>query len=477
MNNIKTALINPPGINRYIRDYYTSLIAKASYYYPPIDFVWLSASLKEPLRVFDAIAEDMSPEKLLNAIVEFEPSHIFYLLSGLSLKEDIRFIERIKGCLNVKIIAMGDICRAAPERIFSECRHIDAVLTSFAGNNVADILENYLPVKRPAPGWLFRSDTKIIKEEAGDIANKIRIGVPKWELFRLSAYRFPFALNLPVGTMLTDYGCPFRCSYCSIGTLGWQVRELDEVIDEINLLSDLGVKEIHFRDQTFGIDKDRTILIMEHLKRKKMTWSCFSRIDIVSEDMLAAMKDAGCHTIIFGIESGDYALRQKYGKGIGDDSVVRILKLCSEKKINTVGTFIIGLPGESKIEALKTIRFAQKLPLDYASFNIAVPRLGSLLRSSQEQKYRTKESINIGYELDGLDFMPKEEAVGLAAFASRKFYLRPAYILKRLLKMSSFSVLFNEVRIGYNLLIGLYPYKNRNRVERESKNNGEGVKK
>lgn len=461
MNNIKIALINPPNKIRYIRDYYTSLVAKANYYYPPIDFVWLSAALDKPLRVFDAMAEEMTPEKLLNRIAEFAPSHIFYLVSGLSLEEDIHFIERIKGRLDARIIAMGDICRIAPELIFTKCQHVDAVLRSFACTDIMDVLNSDLSARRSVPGWAFRSDPAIIEEELKDASDKIRIGLPKWELFPLKSYRFPFALNAPVGTILTDYGCPFRCSYCSIGTLGWRLRELDDVIGEIDLLCDLGVREIHFRDQTFGVDKDRTMSMMEHLKKKRLTWSCFSRMDIVSKKLLAAMKDAGCHTVIFGIESGDYEFRQKYGKGIKDDLIIDTLRSCSELKINTVGTFIIGLPGEGEGEVLKTIQFAKGLPLDYASFNIAVPRLGSALRSSHEQTNHMKEDIDIGYKHDGLGFMPRDEAIRLAALAARMFYIRPAYIAMRLSKISSFSVFLNEFKIGHNLLFGGYSYKNR----------------
>ncbi|MBN2452724.1 MAG: radical SAM protein [Candidatus Omnitrophica bacterium] len=459
MNNTKIALVNPPGTYEYIRDYYTSLIAKANYHYPPIDFVWLSASLEGPVKVFDAIAEGLSPEKLLDEAAEFAPTHIFCLVSGLSLEEDLALIKKMKERTNAVIIAMGDICRVAPGIIFSKSPHIDAVLRSFACTDIMGILRNGRPAGQYPPEWVFRSGAESACGELKKESGNIRIGVPKWEIFRLKAYKFPFALNAPVGTILTDYGCPFKCSYCSIGTLGWRVRESDEVIDEIDLLYGLGAREIHFRDQTFGVDKERTMLIMDHLKKKRLTWSCFTRMDIVSEKLLAAMKESGCHTVIFGIESGDYELRHKYGKGIKDDIVIRTLKLCSGMNISTVGTFIIGLPGEGEKEVMKTIEFARTLPLDYASFNIAVPRMGSALRSPDGEGLRTKEDPDIGYNSDAMGFMPREKAIKLASLATRRFYVRPSYIMNRLSKIRSLSVLINEFKIGHNLLFGAYSYK------------------
>lgn len=451
------ALVNPPGTLRYIRDYYTSLIAKANYDYPPIDFVWLSASLEKPLRVFDAIVEEMSCDELVSALAEYRPSHIFYLVSGLSLKEDIQTIGKIKSRLDVRIIALGDICRTSPREVLARFPLIDAVLQSFACTDIMDIIRKDDWPKEPVPGWAFRSPSGAIVDVDGQVPRAVRIGVPKWDIFPLKSYAFPFALSLPVGTVLTDYGCPFKCSYCSIGTIGWRLRELDEVVAEIDLLQSLGIKEIHFRDQTFGADRDRTGILMRRLAERRLTWSCFTRMDIVTKESLSSMKEAGCHTIIFGIESGDHAVRQKYGKGLQDELIFRTLKMCQELGIKTVGTFIIGLPGEKEEDVVRTIRFAQQIPLDYASFNIAVPRLGSALRSSLDRTERA--GTDVGYEVDGFDFMPREEAIRWASLAARKFYLRPAYIVNRLSKMGSVASLVNECRVGCKVLFGSYSRK------------------
>jgi anaerobic magnesium-protoporphyrin IX monomethyl ester cyclase len=446
------ALVNPPGKYRYLRDYYCASIAKSDYYYPPIDLVWLSAALEEPFWVFDAIAENLSVSILLKELEVHQPEVIFCLISGISLEEDLQFIRSLKERLKAKIIVLGDICRVAADKLLSSCPQIDVVLKSFAVGNIREVLNNLTFTTNLVPGWAWAYEGRIVQQDEPAGPGPLRIGVPKWDKFSLGLYRFPFAQSQPVATVLTDYGCPFKCSFCPVGTLEWQLRDLEEVFKEINLISNLGIREIHFRDQTFGVDKKRTFSLLNYLAGKKIGWSCFSRIDVVNEELLQKMRGAGCHTVIFGIESGDYGLRKKYGKDMDEGLLLKTLRLCAKSKLNTVGTFIIGLPGDDKEGALKTIQLARKLPLDYASFNVAMPRFGSELRQALEESSIPQAGGNIIDNSERLGFMDAEEALQLASLANRRFYLRFSYLLKRLGKIRSFSAFLDDIKIGHRLI-------------------------
>lgn len=432
---MKIALVNPPGRYRYLRDYYCANIAKANYSYPPIDFVWISASLDGDVRVYDAIAGKKSMPQMIEEVVSFRPSFIFCLVSRMSIKDDLEFIRAVKKSLNTKLIVMGDICHFDSKNLLLNNLEIDGILRSFDYTNIMDVLNSGLSIDNVPEGWVIRSNGRI--SEGGEGRNKtniLKIGVPKWDIFQLGKYHFPFAKCKPVATVLIDYGCPFSCSFYPVGTLEWKVRDIDEIVNEINLLVNRGIKEIHFRDQTFGIDRKRTLRLLEHLKLKQISWSCFSRVDLINDEILINMKDAGCHTIIFGIESGSYHIREQYNKNIKDDLIIDILQLCSKIGIKTAGTFIIGLPGERVKDILDTIQFAVSLPLDYASFNIAMPRIGAALGSK-------------------CSFLSYKQAEKLAALANRRFYIRFSYLINRLRKIKSFKILLDEGRLGCSLLL------------------------
>ena len=448
----RIAFVNPPGKFRYLRDYYCGSIAKSNYYYPPIDFLWLSAGLDFPCKVFDAIVDNISLKQLIKKLVSYNPHFIFCLISGISFKDDLLFIKTVKKYLReVKLIVLGDICRDYYKDLLLKYLEIDAVLISFVCTKIKEILINFPPT-HPFPGCAIRLEEGSIIEEVEKMpSGDFKIGIPKWEIFPINKYRFPFVKRIPCATVLTDYGCPFTCPFCPIGMLPWRKREFEEIKKEINYLLSLGIREIHFRDQTFGVDKQLTIALLEFMMKKDVTWSCFTRLDIISKELIIMMKKAGCHTIIFGVESGVYDNRKKYDKPISDALIKEVLSWCSEVGINTVGTFIIGLPGENETDILKTIEFAKSLSLDYASFNIAYPRFGSRLLKDCLLELEDKENFDSDF-YKKLGFMSYQKSKKFVRLANRRFYLRLPYLVKKIKKTKSLPVLLNEIKIGLGLI-------------------------
>ena len=151
---------------------------------------------------------------------------------------------------------------------------------------------------------------------------------------------------------MTDFGCAFNCSFCPIriDNLGFKVRPVDEIIKELKYLKSLGIKELYFRDQTFGANKKRAVELCNRMadKNLKFSWHCFSRVDVMNEELLDAMKESGCHTIIFGIESVNEKTLKDVQKRINAEKIKDTFTLCKKKKIRRAATFIIGLPGETE---------------------------------------------------------------------------------------------------------------------------------
>src|SRR3989344_727403 len=102
----------------------------------------------------------------------------------------------------------------------------------------------------------------------------------------LEKYRFPFAYG-KFATVLTDYGCPFRCKFCIMSNLGFKFRSAENVIAELQYIKSLGINEIYFDDQTFGVNRKRTIDLCNAMlaNNLQMKWSCFSRVDLIDEEI------------------------------------------------------------------------------------------------------------------------------------------------------------------------------------------------
>jgi hypothetical protein len=159
-------------------------------------------------------------------------------------------------------------------------------------------------------------------------------------------------------------------------------------------------------------------------------WTCFSRTDLWNRDLLERMHQAGCRSILFGVESGNDEVLARTKKGIKLPQTQEFVSWCRDIGIDTVASFIIGLPLETPDRILETIRFAQQLNPTYAQFHQARAffehddwqSLGTVSGSWEE----TSASLN------GLAYVPngftQREIVGWLLKAYWRFYGNPKKI-------------------------------------------------
>jgi len=130
------------------------------------------------------------------------------------------------------------------------------------------------------------------------------------------------------------------------------------------------VKEFFFDDDTFNIQKARTIELCAKLKPLGLTWSCTSRVTTDFET-LKAMKEAGCRLLIVGYESGDPQILKNIKKGATVERARQFTKDCHKLGLVIHGDFILGLPGETRETINNTIAFAKELDVETIQVSVA----------------------------------------------------------------------------------------------------------
>jgi len=458
----KILLLNPPGDKIYFRDYYRSKVSKSRYYYHPLDLLYLSGRFSaDKFEVFliDAIGDSLTQKETWLDIKSINPDIVLALIASPSYNQDINFLKKIKNLLpNCRLIITGDVCRDLSDKIMTTNTFIDSILLDFSTDDIIKYLSGETGT---IPNIIYRLGDKIISGGEVHSRGDFNVPLPRWDLFHLEKYSFPFSKKKKMASVLTDFGCPYTCSFCSINTLGFKLRPVSSVIEEIKLLKNYNINEFFFRDQTFGADRDRTMeLCCEIIKEKlNIGWSCFSRVDLIEEELIKTMKAAGLHTIIFGIESTNEDILRDYNKNTSVEQMKNAITLCQKNGVRATGTFIIGLPGETKKSILQTIKMAKELKLDYASFNIAAPTFGSKFRTDAIANNWIDEN-NI--EMDTSKGMPiwknqelsNEEISKLHHYAIISFYLDPKYLVRRLLALRSWDEISQAIREAKSLLLG-----------------------
>lgn len=459
----KILLLNPPGDKIYFRDYYRSKVSKSRYYYHPVDLLYLSGRFPDnDFEVFliDAIADGLSQKETLSAIKNINPEIILALIASPSYNQDTNFLKLTKNLLpNCQLIITGDVCRDLGNKIMKESNFVNAILLDFSTNDIIKYLNNNR--LEAIPNLIYRNQKEIIS--GGEMHNQVVFDVPlpRWNLFHLEKYSFPFSKKRRMASLLTDFGCPYQCSFCSINTLGFKLRPIASVIEEIKLLKRLDINELFMRDQSFGANRDRTMELCQKIidENLNISWACFSRVDIIETDLIHIMKRAGLHTVIFGIESTNEEVLKNYNKNTSVSQMRQAIELCQKNGVRVVGTFIIGLPGESKKSILKTISMAKELGLDYASFNIAAPTFGSKFRADAiTNNWIDEDNIEMdtskGTPIWKNQSLSNEEIKRMHRQAIISFYLDPRYLIKRLLNLRSLDEVSQAIREAKSLILG-----------------------
>jgi anaerobic magnesium-protoporphyrin IX monomethyl ester cyclase len=359
---------------------------------PPLGVTYVAAACEQAgceVRIFDYIVRRYTKEKLAAELDEFAPD--------------------VVGATSVTMNFKG-----AAAIIHDAKRHNPAIITMMGGPHVsydwADTLKNYpeidliivgegedtlrelLPVIQDRAAWdtvkgiAFRKDGQAyftgVRPFIGDLDI---LPVPARHLLPISRY---LAMGFPV-SIITSRGCPNQCIFC----LGWRMvgrkvryRSPRLIVNEIEEIISYGFTRINIADDLFTSNKARVRAFCDEIKRRgiKISWSAFARVNTVDAGVLAIMREAGCDTVSFGIESGNAEMLKRMKKGITMEQAVKAVQACKESGVNVFASFMIGLPGESPETIADTHTFAEGLGIDYG-IHLLAPFPGTTLREEQEK--------------------------------------------------------------------------------------------
>lgn len=454
---MRVLLLNPPGRGIYIRDYFCSKTTKSNYLFHPIDLVVMSGTVAErhETAVLDCMAERLSIPEAEARIDAFAPDAIVSLVGSVSWNEDRAFLAR-QAAAGRRVAAIGDVLQEDSELRLAEEPWLEAALHVFTNQDVLHWLEGDLDAVEQAT--VRRGDAPERVRAHGKERGTYRVPRPRHELFPERGYHFSFSRAPRFATLLTDYGCPFPCTFCVIGTLGFQMRPLEDVLEEIDDLRARGVRELFVMDQTFAVNRERGKTLCAALaERGDLSFTCFTRPDTLDDDLARDLVRAGAHTVIMGVESADDDLLADYEKVYSVERVKQGFATARRHGLRTVGTFIIGLPEETEESLRKTLDMALELDLDFMSLNMAVPRFGTPFRA-QALELGLASRDELVMDQGGADaFLPtrtldRDAMLTLKRSMIRKFYLRPSYLLRRITSVRSLWELGSQAREGLALL-------------------------
>lgn len=398
---------------------------------PPLGSLYLASyinkySKKIRTEILDIATEKISLRDVENIIKKKKPFAIGIssMTPQLQGAVELAKIIRLKFGKKVKIFLGGPHISADPDFINRFSDIFDYAITGEAEITLLESLEKLITGK------------KIPKVQAGKvIMNLDTIPFPDRNLIKRNRYS-------QRESMMYSRGCPYHCYYCSRPSISKIIRyrSAKNMVDEIKLVYKDCHGGIDFQDDTFTLNKNKVLEFCQEVKKSglRLNWRCQSRIDLVDEEVLGAMAEAGCSLIHFGIESGNEVLRKEVvNKGsFSNKKVFEVFEMCKKYKIKIATYFMIGHPGETWKELGDTKKLIFKLKPDILGLSIPTPFPGSKLYEIAVKEGIVNEKIidafankELGEGYSGVYpvFVPqnvtKEELYDFMKNINRKFYL------------------------------------------------------
>jgi len=446
---MRTLLLNPPSYEDFdggAGSRYQARREVWSFWYP----TWLCypAGMIKDSRVVDAPPENLSIADTIALARDYD--FVVLHTSTPSFLNDVRTAEAIKdansGCL---IAFVGSHPTAEPQASLDQSPVIDLVVRKEYDHAIAAVAEgrDWSTIKNVS----YRTNGVIHhNEEAPPLTSE--------ELDRLpfvtriygrdldyKKYNSPYC-HYPYVSLYTGRGCPAHCTFCLWPqvTTGhrYRTRSADSVVEEVSEMRHLfpDMKEVFFDDDTFTADRARARDIARKLKPLGTTWSATARAN-VDYETLKVMKEGGLRLLVVGYESGNAEILKNVKKGVSLERARAFTRDCHELGVLIHGTFILGLPGESRETIKETMRFAREMNPETLQVSLASPYPGTHF-----YEYVTQNNflaVNPLVDTAGLQQaavsypdLPAEEIYEAVERFYRDFYFRPRYIVKALRKMA-----------------------------------------
>lgn len=455
---MKICLINVPNTYELVGND-PVIIKDQQGVYPPLGILYIAAYMQDhgfEMSVIDAQAEDLNHAQVAERVEQIKPDVVGITAMTFTLVDCKLVVQEVRKRIKTKIVVGGPHTAIFPEECFSkDGLDADYVIVGEGEKTLVRLCED-IELGR-AHEKIYRQLTFIDKLD--------ELPFPARDLTNIDKYYSVLSEDTPTTTAFSSRGCPFSCAYCDRPALGKGFRAMsaNRVADEMEWCQKRGIKEIFFYDDTFSVSMERVMKICQEIKRRniKIKWDVRTRVNVVNEELLRNMKEAGCERIHFGVETANPRVVKELQKGTTNLQVEKAFDMCRKHGIKTLAYLMMGNPTETWEDVMETFALTRRIKPDFMQMTILSPFPATQIELRAKQEGILQGDPWRDYaKLINDDFRPPlwdniytrgELERNLRKFYAM-FYLRPDFIFDRFREIRNFGQFKRYASAGMSLL-------------------------
>lgn len=427
---------------------------------PPIGILHLASMARGygyQVKLVDAHADSLSLQAILKIVADYDPQVLCLTAMTIMIDASAEIAKVVKEYFPQIITIIGGVhLTAEPTKTLEQYPQFDFGVVGEGEIVLIDFLDALLNHREwsSVNSLVWKSDDKLVVNTRRSFFKDLdEFPFPAFDLvgdklfshYRLSV--FGTKQFRSVG-LVTSRGCTGFCTFCDLGVVGrgYRFMSASYLINHLKELSErYQVNDLLFYDDMFTGNRKRLETFCHAMidAGQPFTWSCCSRVDFVSYlDILKMMKEAGCHTIEFGVESGCQRILDSMRKNVAKEKIAHVIDMTTRAGIITKANFILGHLGETHDSIMETISFASSLNTNYVQHTHLVPLPGSEI---YESAYRHGTFDPSWSKMNTLliNFIPfgftRKDLVWYSKHFWRRFYLRPRVVIQELKKIATWE--------------------------------------
>lgn len=453
---MSVTLINPPEKLRVWAGVSESM-TYGVYCFPPLGLMYIQGALEKNTNyrceIYDAVVGDLNHEDFAKGLVDYDLEIVGISCYTHSLPDVQMAINSIKKRNPNALIILGGPHPIMFPDYAIDLPYVDIICTGDGDDVFIDLitaLDKGHSLETVQGIW-FKENGQVVKNAARKESRDLTWQTwPDRRRTKYQDYWVPGSQQPLVTTAITSRGCPHSCPFCFTYTKQYRMRDIDNILDEVEDCISIGITEVFFCDDLFTPNSQWAMKFCDAIERRglKFSWGYKTTINGTTREQIRRCKETGCTKMHFGVESMDNEGLEEHDKHCDTDDIFRVFQWCREEDLRSVAYIMIGGPHErSKDDILRSLDGVMKLQPDYAAFAIYTPypktptfdrgaQLGLYAADCWERLMRDPlcgVKVPVCWE----EHLTRDELLELLKICHRKFYFRPKFIAKSIMKLKS----------------------------------------